>query len=87
MYDHYFGLESGSRRMRLSTPHERRGEFLVVEDINCLTPEEPIEYQTKFTYLCFCTLSNPFSNCVTSGVSPDWRPSRPITRQRKLPLE
>ena len=61
MYDHYFGLESGSRRMRLSTPHERRGEFLVVEDINCLTPEEPIEYQTKFTYLCFCTLSNPFS--------------------------
>ncbi len=33
-------------------------------------------------YLCFCTLSNPFSNCVTSGVSPDWRPSRPMTRQR-----
>src|SRR6516225_2300692 len=35
---------------------------------------------------CFCTLSNPFSNCVTSGVSPAWRPSRPMTRQRKLPL-
>jgi PQQ-like domain len=35
-------------------------------------------------YLCFCTLSHPFANCVTSGVSPDWRPSRPMTRQRKL---
>src|SRR5208337_4131917 len=34
---------------------------------------------------CFCTLSNPCSNCVTSGVSPACRPSRPITRHRKLP--
>ena len=25
-------------------------------------------------------------NCVTRGVSPDWRPSRPMTRQRKLPV-
>jgi NADPH:quinone reductase-like Zn-dependent oxidoreductase len=33
-------------------------------------------------YLCFWTLSNPFSNWVTSGVSPDSRPSRPMTRQR-----
>src|SRR6266849_5424565 len=33
-------------------------------------------------YLCFWTLSNPFSNWVTSGVSPDARPSRPMTRQR-----
>jgi hypothetical protein len=33
-------------------------------------------------YLCFCTLSNPFSNWVTSGVSPEARPSRPMTRQR-----
>src|SRR6202030_891193 len=37
-------------------------------------------------YLCFCTLSNPFSNWVTSGVSPYSRPSRPMTRQRKLPI-
>src|SRR5882672_7805815 len=37
-------------------------------------------------YLCFCTLSKPFSNWVTSGVSPYWRPSRPMTRQRKLPI-
>jgi hypothetical protein len=33
-------------------------------------------------YLCFCTLSNPFSNSVTSGASPETRPSRPMTRQR-----
>ena len=34
-------------------------------------------------YLSFCTLSNPFSNCVSSGVSPDWRPSRPMTFVQK----
>src|SRR5690242_8551998 len=39
----------------------------------------------RWPYLWFCTLSNPFSNWVTSGVSPDARPSRPMTRQRKLP--
>jgi hypothetical protein len=36
--------------------------------------------------MCLCTLSNPFSNCVTSGVSPAGRPSRRLTGQRKLPL-
>jgi hypothetical protein len=36
----------------------------------------------RHAYLDFCTLSNPFSNCVTSGVSLDWRPLRPMTRQR-----
>src|SRR5882724_8275020 len=36
------------------------------------------------TYLCFRTLSNPFLNCVTSGVTPDSMPPCSITRQRKL---
>ena len=33
-------------------------------------------------YLCFWMLSNPFSNWATSGISPDWRPLCPMTRQR-----
>ena len=39
-------------------------------------------YGPAAPYLCCCTLSNPFSNWVTSGVSPDSRPPRPMTRQR-----
>ena len=36
-------------------------------------------------YWCFCTLSNPFSNWVTSGVSPDWRSRLPRKAKEKLP--
>src|ERR1017187_2611447 len=73
---HWRSEGCGARECRQSSPYHHR---------RVPPPRPAVLLVLVQAYWCFWTLSNPFSNCVTRGVSPDCRPLRPMTRQRKLP--